>query len=522
MRIKSKKMISLIAAFSSALFCLTSVGGCGEKEEKKEKVEYKFETIFSDNTAKTLGQNEEVTYEVDASVGNKNYMRISLETDVNLVGYITYTNTQDSSESNKEKFYIEAGAKEFTTFLDAYREGAFGAYEKRIQSVSLQNVDETKSGNVTLKSIDFSDRSYDPDEMMYIDDGTLRVGTSLGFGGAITYIARIDSNVKEYIDKDGNVRIGRLAEDDKVDLISDPSNLVNTYDLGREIQQSFYWPVKEQHGYVPTSEQKYQGDLNYNPIQCGSAGSVGPQIVDYYCTDDEIYVKAYGQDWYLVNQVDPTYFETWLSFGSDGLLKVKNKITNFTQFVNTDGLEFVRQESPAFYSVYPLNYFYAETKQGTIFDDSLCPDGLGSQKTALKDSVSGRYHYKLPAEQVKDNWVAFVTEDKFGLGIYNPSANYFSASSGISSIAYNDKNNQLTHDDFYEDDYSSYIPSCYANSYGYIGTSIYCQMEDFTPLEFSYALFAGDVAEMRSAFKQLQASGEMTAEEIAWPTREAE
>ncbi len=280
MRIKSKKMISLVAAFSSVLFCLTSVGGCGKKEEKKKKAEYKFETVFSDNTTKTLGQNEEVTYEVDASVGNKNYMRISLETDVNLVGYITYANTQDSSESNKEKFYIEAGVKEFTTFLDAYREGAFGAYEKRIQNVSLQNVDETKSGNVTLKNIDFSDRSYDPDEMMYIDDGTLRVGTSLGFGGAITYIARIDSNVKEYIDKDGNVRIGRLTEDDKVDLISDTSNLVNTYDLGREIQQSFYWPVKEQHGYVPTSEQKYQGDLNYNPIRCGSAGSGGPQIVD--------------------------------------------------------------------------------------------------------------------------------------------------------------------------------------------------------------------------------------------------
>ena len=118
--------------------------------------------------------------------------------------------------------------------------------------------------------------------------------------------------------------------------------------------------------------------------------------------------------------------------------------------------------------------------------------------------------------------MAFVSEDKFGLGIYNPSANYFIASSGVKSTSYNEKNNQLTHDDFYEDDYSSYIPSCYAYSYSYMNTAIYCQMEDFTPLEFSYALFAGDVAEMRSAFKQLQESGEMVAEDIAWPTREAE
>lgn len=530
MRIKSKKIISLVAAFSSALLCLSSVSGCGKEEEKKETVSYKFETIYTDNTTKTLEQydadnptkNGEVSYQVEASVGNKNYMRICLDTDVNLVGYITYTNTQNSEESNKEKFYIEAGTEEFTTFLDAYRDGAFGTYEKTIQSVSLQNVDTTKAGTVTLKSIDFSDRTYDPDEMMYIDDGTLRVGTSLGFGGAITYIARINANIKEYIDAEGNVHIGRLLEEDNVDLISETSNLVNIYDLGREIQQSFYWPVKAQHGYNPTSEQKYPGDLNYNPIQCGSAGSVGPQIVDYYCTEDEIYVKAYGQDWYLVNQVDPTYFETWLSFGSDGVLKVKNKITNFTQFVNTEGLEFVRQESPAFYSVYPLDYFYAETKQGTIFDNTLGEIGTVGYKSQLKDSVSGGYYYRLSSEQVKDDWVAFVSEDKFGLGIYNPSANYFIASSGVKSTSYNEKNNQLTHDDFYEDDYSSYIPSCYAYSYSYMNTAIYCQMEDFTPLEFSYALFAGDVAEMRSAFKQLQESGEMVAEDIAWPTREAE
>lgn len=529
-----KRLNLLVAAALVASLCLSSQSGCSRTEKKdggQEKESYTFETIFTDETTQELAQynpseptgNGEATYEILKNVGDKNYMRICLDTDVNLVGYITYSNMDDPKESNKEKFYIEAGEEEFTMFLDAYRTGAFGAYQKTIESISLQNVDETKDGTVTLKSVDFSDRSYEPDKMMYIDDGTLKVGTSLAFGGAITYIARLSGNIKEYVDAEGNTRIGRLLDTDGVDVISEESNLVNTYDLGREIQQSFYWPVKEQHGYVPTSEKKYPGDLNYNPIQCGSAGSVGPQIVDYHCSEDEIYVKAYGQDWYLVNQVDPTYFETWFTFGEDGVLIVKNKMTNFAQFTNTESLDFVGQESPAFYSVYPLNYFYAETKQGTVFDENLCAMGTGGRvKTSANESVSGNYYYSLPAEQVKDGWVAFVTEEKFGLGIYNPTADYYNASRGFTSIAYNDKNNNMTHPEFYEDDYSSYVPSCYANNYDYVSTAINCKMVDFVPLEFSYAIYAGNVAEMRSAFKQLAASGKLVKEEIAWPTNKME
>lgn len=524
------KKVSLLMVLT---LCLSLWTGCSPVDSEKETepstpTAHDFKTVYTNDAVKALNQynakvpdeNGKISYDINVSVGAKNYMRICIDTDVNLVGYIYYSNIADPGQSNQEKFFIEAGSTEFVTFLDAYRNGAIAPYEKYITKITLQNVDDTKDGTVLLKSVDFSDRKFDPDEMMYIDDGTLRVGTSLGFGGAITHISRINSNVVEYVDENGNMCIGRLSDTSGVTVVSEECNLVNIYDLGREIQQSFYWPVKQQHGYTPTSEQKYPGDLNYNPIQCGSAGSVGPQIVDYYCTENEIYVKAYGQDWYLVNQVDPTYFETWFTFGEDGVLIVKNRVTNFGQFVNTDGLEFVKQESPAFYSVYPLDYFYTETVQGTIFDNSLCAANGGSGKTSLNDSVSGRYYYSLPESQVSNKWAAFVTKDKFGLGIYNPYADYITAYSGISTTSYMNALNQQTHPDFYEDDYSSYIPSCYAYSYGYLNTAIYCQMIDFEPLEFAYAVYAGDVVEMRSAFKNLQVTGTLVEEDILWPTRD--
>ncbi len=528
---KRKELIllaSLMSAFAIASCGTPSTSSDAAQTSEEETPVYDFETIFTDNHEKTLEvydpseptKNGVISYDILQNVGEKNYMKISLSTNVNLVGHITYTKEDDSSTSNDEKFFIEANQEEFVTFLDAYRLGAFGAYRKTIRKITLQNVDSTKKGNVTLKSVAFSSRKYSPDEELFLDDGTTKVGTSLGLGGAITYVARL--GVKEYIDENENTQFGRNYDSTKNDLISEEGNLVNEYDLGREIQQSFYWPVKSVNGYNPTSEQKYPGDLNYNPIQCGSAGSVGPQIVDYHANSKEIYVKAYGQDWYLVNQVDATYFETTITFGEAGVVKVNNKITNFCQFINTSGLEFVKQESPAFYSSYPLNYFYAETDEGTIFDENLSPmTGSHPTKTSLNDAVSSdTYNYKISESRIKDKWIAFVNEKKFGLGIYNPTADYFNASRGWSSIRYYDGPNSTPHNDFYKGDINDFVPSSFANNYDYASTAINCQMIDFVPLDFDYALFAGDVVEMKAAFKKLNTSGEMTRKNIAWPTRE--
>lgn len=527
---KVKKVASLATV---VLMCMSLFVGCGPEqgtvdtsEGEIPTVAASFEKIYEDHTEKQLApydpsapeKNGLVSYSIQTAVGNKNYMRITLETNVDLVGYVSYFNTADPSQANGERFYIEAGSTVFTTFLDAFRNGAFAPYEKTIDKITLQSVDHTREGKVKLKTVDFSDRTYDPNMTLYIDDGKTKLGTSLGFGGAITYIARINSGVVEYIDSEGNMCIGRPSDLDSVDIVSEECNLVNIYDLGREIQQSFYWGLTEENGYLPTSEQKYPGALHYNPIQCGSAGSVGPQIVDYYCTEQEIYVKSYGQDWFVVNQVDPTYFETWFSFDENGALIVRNRITNFGQFVDTEKLPICSQETPAFYSVYPLDYFYSETIEGEIFDNTLCAVNGGSCKTKLSDEVEGRYHYRLQQDQLTNSWAAFVTEEKFGLGIYNPYAEHILAYSGIHNRSYMYSMNQQTHPDFYVDDYSSYIPSCYAYSYGYMATVIATKMTDFVPLEYSYALFAGNVSEMGTAFEELYTGGKLVADKIAWPS----
>ncbi len=540
---KAKRKISLAVA---ALMCLSSAfsAACGKgdggsastPDTPAEKPlyttdNYTFTTVYTSDDVKTLGKYNAqdptlvpaARYEINKSIGNDAYIKLELESDVNLVGTISYFNATDPTQTNTEKFFVEANSSEYKAFLDSFRGGAYGKYKKVVTEITLQNVDEEKEGTVKLKSFSVSNRDYDPEYMMYIDDGTMRVGTSLSFGGCIRSIERIDGDVVEYLDDQSNIRIERDVDVDEVNVISDSVNLVNTYDLGREIQQSLYWTVKPANGYSPKGDNKYSSETepNYNPIQCGSAGGIYPQVVDYAYSEDCIYVKAYGQDWFFENNIDYTYYENWFYFGEDGVLIVDNRITNFTQFVGTEKFPATGQETPAFYCVQPLNYFYCETKQGIIMDSELrsIPSTKDNYKTTINDYVSGGYHYEISTKNTPLNWCAFVNSNMFGLGIYSPNATQFNASRGYTSTSITERANTTVNSYMYEEDYGKITPSCWVSNYNYINANLTVKMVDFVPLEFSYALFAGDVDEMRDAFNDLAETGKMVKKELAWPTR---
>lgn len=540
---KAKRKISLAVAalmcFSSAFSMACGKTDGGKTSDNEQPAEtpryteenYTFKTVFTCDDIRVLEKYNAkdpslvpaASYAINKSLGNDAYIKLELETDVNLVGTISYFNSTNPSETNTEKFFIEAGATEYKAFLDSFRGGAYGKYKKVVTEITLQNVDEEKAGTVKFKTLSVSDRTYDPEYMMYIDDGTMRLGTSLSFGGCIRSIERIDGDVVEYLDNESNIRIERDVDTDEVNVISDSVNLVNTYDLGREIQQSLYWTVKPANGYTPKGDNKYSTETepNYNPIQCGSAGGIYPQVVDYSYSEDCIYVKAYGQDWFFENNIDCTYYENWFYFGKDGVLIVDNKITNFTQFVGTEKFPATGQETPAFYCVQPLNYFYCETKQGVIMDNALSsiPSTKENYKTSLNDYVEGAYHYELDTKNTPLNWCAFVNSNMFGLGIYSPNATKFNASRGVTSTSITEPSNTAVNDYMYKEDYSKITPSCWVSNYNYINANINVKMVDFIPLEFSYALFAGDVDEMRDAFNDLSESGAMVKKELSWSTR---
>lgn len=552
---KNKNKLLMI----SSLVALTSiVSGCKNGGEEPKPVEeeeipytldeYKFKKVYENSGEFRFGLYNDsmpkaaskVVYKINKSIGTDNYLKIELETDCNLVGWINYSDENNPSKTNSEKFFIEKGSTEFKTFLDAFRDSCYGGFKKKIiNEVIFSSVESEYYGKMTFKSLSCSDRVINT-ERMYIDDGTIKLGTSVKFGGSVEWLERIDIYVCEYLDNGLNVRIDRdidPATIQKDRFISSEVNMVNIYDYGREIQPSYYLKVdKEHNGYDPKTKYNYEsldGHAKYNPIQCGGVGDhatgvlVGAQVIDYEYKPDHIYIKSKGQDWMFENDQAEGYIEVNYHFGEDGVLVVDNSYTDFYGFSGLNSVDnpMSGQETPATYFSYPLNYFYMKTKNKTIYDPYVGPqNGLGTcvEDPAASGGAAGSYFYGLKGNYSKNNcdWFAFTNDQKFGAGIYMPNCDYFIASRGNVSTNYNEKYNRSYNNLLYNFG-SDYTPSYAASNYNYLNPQIRRRMIEYVPLQYQYCLFIGDVEEMDEAFANAKASGIdneiLTRNEGTWP-----
>lgn len=525
---KKKTLASVLAilmAISGFSGCFggsntTSSESFSESATDSSSVEEVDEGLLYENLSNkidALKTGEEIVINIDKEVENNNFLTIQLRTDCNLLGYIHYTKSGDASTMHKEKIYVEADAEEFSIFLDAFRIGAFGAYEKRIEKITLRNVD-AGTGYARVHRVEIGDRTYNNQEMLYTANEHLKIGASLAAGGSLCHVESLDRKVVEYIDENGFTRIDENVNKEDVTVITDQVNLVNVHDLGREIQQSFYSNIDETNGYAPDDDVLYEGNLLYNPVQAGSAGHNQSQIIDYHVTDSEIYVKCRPQDWFLRNTQTDSYMESTYAFAEDGTLRVTNRFVNFSEYKDMDKARIGGQETPAIYIVHPLNYFYCETRSGTINDPNLLDAMTTQQKLYYDHEVKGDYHYVLNKDQFFYDWFAFVNDKKFGLGIYMPKFDQLVASRGWTSTNY---------EYIYNSDYNYTIyqlnsrrtPSMYVSNYNYCCPSVLRRMVDFVPFEYTFALYVGTVYEMKAKFERMDKKNEIPNSGIeAWET----
>lgn len=537
----NKKPVDQVSPFGNPLF-----DGVSSAPYTTEN--YKFTNIFMDGLEKTLPQynaedpqeNEFVTYAINTNIKDKNYLKLVVETNVNLVGYIHYESNEDPTITNSEKFFISAGSTQFCTFLDAFRVGAQGAFSKTILSISFQNVDVDKIGTFKFISAGISDRTINTVEEWYISDGMSILGTSPYYGGCITYYEKLEEDVYEYMDYDGNICINRDVDPDFVQQVGSANvNLINIYDLGREIQPSYYLNVTEKNGYTPDydpedTDSYYPGHTEtgkpiYNPIQCGDFGGHTPQIIDYEYASDKLYVKMKGQEWFFYTNIQANgYIEVTYYFDDEtGALMVENAYTDFSQFYGIDEVSISLQETPATYFAYPLNYFYCETKQGVIFDSQVGEqNGRSEVKMSKTHVVGSEYYYALNGKMVNGGWCAFVNENKWGVGICLPNADKYIASRGRTSNSYfNEETNHIYNSKYFQFDESQLVPSYSTLNYSYINPGIQRKMIDFVPLEYTYALFIGDTTQMKEVFTKLQDEKILTnasltkTDESVWPKK---
>ena len=219
-----------------------------------------------------------------------------------------------------------------------------------------------------------------------VDNGIIKLKVDLTRGGAINYLSK--SNKKR--------------------------NLVNIFDEGRYIQQSYYAGKslnRQDKGQSPS-----WSPWTWNPIQVGDAFGNRAKILDFKQNGDTIYVKCTPMLWDMNNNPAEATIEQWTIL-NENVLEVHNRLTCL-RIDSLYGENVLRdQELPAIYPISALSNLYCYNGEAPFTNDTV-------SKLKVVNLSSGFWGiYK----NITENWMAFVDDNLEGLGVFNPKTSYFLA-----------------------------------------------------------------------------------------------
>jgi len=132
----------------------------------------------------------------------------------------------------------------------------------------------------------------------FLDNGEVRIGMDMALGGAVTFLSSK----------------------------SHPGNIINSADLGRQIQMSHYsgpWPFEVGN---KKPHQAWAG-LGWNPIQTGDCYMNPSKVIEHRNDGKELYIKCVPMQWPLNNVPGDCLFETWTTL--DGpVIHMRYRCTN--------------------------------------------------------------------------------------------------------------------------------------------------------------------------------------------------
>lgn len=365
-----------------------------------------------------------------------------------------------------EEFFLEPSEteKEFYSFIDDALDGETANSLVEFTCAPLN----AKKANVKYVALSVFLREV-PDREVFIETESYKLGVDLLWGGALSYLEDMNSDV-EAVKVDGKIKVdSNASERYDTRAVNENVNLINRYDPGRLVQQSYYGTVE-----APYEPGVYMDNTwNYNPVQGGNQHGENSKIVDIKCTDNEIYVKCRPLDWAKTKEfITPSYMEAWYKIEGKNV-HVKCRFTDFSGYKETPRT----QELPAFYCIEPLNTF--------VYYDGVEPFSK-ENKLCIEDSLIFWPDAGYPNFKSVEQWSAFRGEfsDSFGIGIYMPTHDTFLT--GVFARG------ETTEKDPSIDAPTSYI----AVVKDYV-------FESFKPKEYDYYISTGTTDEIRSNFEEI-------------------
>lgn len=366
-------------------------------------------------------------------------------------------------------------------------------------------------------------------QMVYAENDFYKLGISLSWGGTITELYDLDASATGF---------------------SKDVNLVNNYDTGRLIQQSYYGTFGESgDGY----EARYYTVLagspskwNYNPVQAGDEAQNASRLIDYekgydYLGNPYIYIKVQPYDWACEEVVEwttvngqkvpsatnytqnktfsdgrPTYcyVENYYTV-ADEYVQVDNRLVDFSPYKH----HVTSQELPAFYTLSALDkfYWYDGTNPWTWNENAADPkDADGIIGTLTGKTQVPFWGYSEYADETTfafkqsntETWGAWVdSSTNYGIGLYIPHIDKIiggqSETKGFKQVTAADGTVSTVVADVGEGtwSYTTETTKSAASETSYFMASKSLKIVPFVPVEYSYLICAGDISNIRQTFK---------------------
>ena len=517
--------------------------------------------VVNGSTVNVSVTNNVYSFGNGVSTGEFNRYEITYYSDAYVKGVTTYT------DGTTEVFFLEPSSNfdsengEFTSFIDGYLEKVINANSTTnrinthtrngIKSISFTLLDN-KSGSFDLLSFTTSKAAVDTaDTTKYFTNSKYKVGIDILNGGVVTYLEVLNSNIvaRVYNTTDAYGNETTMTRVDYADKLPDGYvsesknvNLINYYDNGRELQQSYYGT-----GEKPYEQGYYnRADWNYNPVQAGNVINEASKVIDYEITDDYIYIKARPLDWakwsddfanksssdayepiYGDEYITDTYVEAKYVF-EDGMIKTYCRMVDYSGYPSAQ----TTQELPAFYTIEPLNhYVYNDVSE----DEAWKTKNLKYDKEPEFWGIAQEYrdyHYPNGFDANVDcaeHWAAFTASEdagSFGIGLYSPEVTDFFY--GVYPQKYSE---EIVDGTFKQTDYLNYrhahtLNPAIEDDSSYIAPIGVRTFESFKPTEFSYYISTGTVDQIRNSFgvvddegfAEKMSSGKITVPETVYMT----
>ncbi len=220
--------------------------------------------------------------------------------------------------------------------------------------------------------------SAQPTADTFVENVHIRVGVNLKWGGAITHVSTPGG-----------------------------PNIINSHDLGRQIQQSYY---SGPPNYQREGNQKSPAwaSFPWNPIQTGDAFHNGSKVLEHRVVNGELYVKTIPMLWPMNNDPGECVMETWIRLLPDGpKFQYRARLTN--QRSDTTQYRAHSQEVPAVYTNGPWHRLMTY---------------LGDRPFSGGDLTEVRNDHREPWPWVNylptEGWAALVNDDGSGIGVIVP------------------------------------------------------------------------------------------------------